>query len=84
MKLIEYRSGSSTRSMVFVGKNRFGKWVVREQNGIFGGVFATREQALKYALFKNGQHSDSILEVSREIELIFQRSAGSAWSNRSA
>lgn len=69
MKLVEYLSGSSTGSRVFVGKNRFGDWVVREQNGIFGGLFASREQALKYALCENGQHPEAILEVSREIEL---------------
>nr|WP_247485987.1 hypothetical protein [Bradyrhizobium sp. 193] len=71
MKLVEYPSGSSTGSAVFVGKNRFGNWVVLEQNGIFGGLFASREQALKYALCENGQHPEAILEVSRKIELIF-------------
>lgn len=72
MKLVEYASGGSAGSTVFVGKNRFGNWVVREQNGIFGGVFASRAQALKYALSKNGQHSESILELSREIDLFYR------------
>lgn len=67
MKLVEYLC--SAGSTVFVGKNRFGNWVVREQNGIFGGLFASREQALKYALRENGQHPEAILEVSREIEV---------------
>lgn len=72
MKLVEYASGGSVGSTVFVGKNRFGNWVVREQNGIFGGVFASRAQALKYALCENGQHSESILELSREIDLFYR------------
>ncbi|MCK1501699.1 hypothetical protein [Bradyrhizobium sp. 188] len=71
MKLVEYPSGSSAGSTVFVGKNRFGNWVVREQNGVFGGLFASRAQALKYALCENGQNPEAILEVSREIELVF-------------
>lgn len=72
MKLVEYPSGSSAGSTVFVGKNRFGNWVVREQNGIFGGLFASRAQALKYALGENGQHPEAILEVSREIDVFYR------------
>lgn len=71
MKPVEYPSASSTGSAVFVGRNRCGNWVVCEQNGFFGGLFASREQALKFALCENGQHPEAILEVSREIELIF-------------
>ncbi|MEY9104454.1 hypothetical protein ABH999_000650 [Bradyrhizobium yuanmingense] len=71
MKLVEFPSGRRKSSTVFVGKNRFGNWVVREQNGNFGGLFASRAQALKYALCENGQHPEAILEVSREIELVF-------------
>ncbi|MCA1386145.1 MULTISPECIES: hypothetical protein [unclassified Bradyrhizobium] len=70
MTLIEYPSGNSTEPIVLVGKNRFGNWVVREQNGNFGGLFASRAQALKYALCENGLHPEAIFEVSREIELI--------------
>lgn len=49
--------------------NRRGNWVAREQNGIFGGLFVSRAQALKYALFENGHCSETIFEVSYEIEL---------------
>ncbi|MGY3146398.1 hypothetical protein ACVWYQ_003397 [Bradyrhizobium sp. USDA 3397] len=69
MTLVEYPSRSCTGPRILVGKNRFGNWVVREQNDIFGGLFASREQALKYALRQNGQHPEAIIEVSREIEL---------------
>lgn len=72
MKLVEYPSGISAGSTVFVGKNRFGNWIVREQNGIFGGLFASRAQALKYALRENGQHPEAILEVSREIDVFYR------------
>jgi hypothetical protein len=36
---------------------------------LFGGLFVNRAQALKYALFENGHHPETIVEVSREIEL---------------
>lgn len=56
-------------STVFFGRNRRGNWVVREQNGAFGGLFVTRDQALKYALSKNGRHSETVIEVPYEIEI---------------
>ena len=70
MKLVEPPSCIPAASrVVFVGRNRRGNWVAREQNGIFGGLFVNRAQAFKYALFENGRHPETIVEVSREIEL---------------
>nr|WP_084788888.1 hypothetical protein [Bradyrhizobium sp. Cp5.3] len=69
MKLLEHPLCGPATSTVLVGRNRHGNWVVREQNGIFGGLFVSRNQAFKYALFENGRDPESIVEVSREIEL---------------
>ncbi|MET4323838.1 hypothetical protein [Bradyrhizobium sp. RT5a] len=84
MKLVEFPSRRSTSSTVFVGKNHLGNWVVREQHGIFGGLFASRGQALKYALCENGQHPEAIQEVSREIELVFPTVSTRRGPNKSA
>ncbi|OCK60068.1 hypothetical protein [Bradyrhizobium sp. LMTR 3] len=65
MKLVEHPSCSPTTSTIFVGRNRHGNWVAREQNGIFGGLFVNRAQAFKYALFENGHHPETIVEVPR-------------------
>ena len=69
MKLVEPPSCSSASRIVFIGKNSRGNWVVREQDGLYGGLFVNRAQAVKYALFENGHHPETIVEVSREIEL---------------
>ncbi|WP_375779172.1 hypothetical protein ACE103_09300 [Bradyrhizobium sp. ma5] len=69
IQLFEHPSRGSAPRIVFVGRNRRGNWVVREQRGSFGGLFINRAQALKYALFENGRHAESIIEVTREIEL---------------
>ena len=69
MKLVEPPSCSSASTIVFIGKNRRGNWIAREQNGLYGGLFVNRAQALKYALFENGHHPETIVELSREIEL---------------
>lgn len=69
MKLVEPPSCSPAAPTVFVGRNRRGYWVAREQNGIFGGLFVSRAQALKYALRENSDHPETIVELSHEIEL---------------
>jgi hypothetical protein len=72
LKLVEHPSCSSAAStIVFIGRNKRGNWVAREQNGFFGGLFVNREQAIKYALFENGNHRETIVELPREVELEF-------------
>ena len=69
MKIVEPPLRSSTSAIVFIGRNSRGNWVAQEQNGLYGGLFVNRAQAVKYALFENGHHPETIVEVSREIEL---------------
>ena len=79
MKLVEPPSRRLTAStVVLIGRNGKGNWVVREQNGLFGGLFVNRAAAVKYALFENGNHRETLVELPREIEfdLTFSQSAG--------
>jgi hypothetical protein len=69
VKLVEPPSCSPSSAIVFLGKNSRGNWIVQEQNGLYGGLFVNRAQAVKYALFENGRHPETIVELSREIEL---------------
>jgi hypothetical protein len=73
VKLVEPPSCSSASTIVFIGKNSRGNWVAQEQNGLYGGLFVNRAQAVKYALFENGHHPETIVEVSRGIELDMNR-----------
>jgi hypothetical protein len=69
VKLVEPPSCSPAFNVVFIGKNRRGNWVAQEQSGLYGGLFVNRVQAVRYALFENGHHPETIIELSREIEL---------------
>ncbi|GMO11133.1 MULTISPECIES: hypothetical protein [Bradyrhizobium] len=69
MKFVEPPSCSSPSTIVFIGRNGRGQWVAQEQHGLYGGLFVSRAQAIKYALFENGQHPETIVELPREIEL---------------
>jgi hypothetical protein len=77
VKLVEPPSCSSAAfPLVFIGQNHRGQWVAQEQNGLYGGLFVNRAQAVKYALFENGHHPEAIVELSREIELQMGSHAG--------
>ena len=69
MKLVETLSRGALSAVVFIGRDRRGNWVAQEQSGLFGGLFVNRAQAIKYALFENGRHPETIIELAREIEL---------------
>jgi hypothetical protein len=69
VKLVEPPSCSSASTIVFIGKNSRGHWVAQQQSGLYGGLFVNRAQAVKYALSENGHHPETIIELSREIEL---------------
>jgi hypothetical protein len=78
VKLVEPPSSVVASTIVFIGRNRRGQWVAQEQNGLYGGLFVNRAQALKYALFENGHHPETVIELSREIELDMHGSHGPA------
>jgi hypothetical protein len=78
VKLVEPPSCSSASTIVFIGKNSRGNWVAQEQNGLYGGLFVNRAQAIKYALFENGHHLETIIELPREIELDMGRAPPSS------
>jgi hypothetical protein len=69
VKLVEPPSCGSASTVVFIGKNSRGHWVARQQNGLYGGLFVSRAEAVRYALFENGHHPEAIITLSREIEL---------------
>jgi hypothetical protein len=69
VKLVEPPSCSSASTIVFIGRNSRGNWVAQEQSGLYGGLFVNRAQAVKFTLFENGHHPETIVELPREIEL---------------
>jgi len=82
VKLVEPPSCSAPSAIVFIGKNRRGNWIAQQQNGLYGGLFVSRAQAVKYALFENGGHPETIIELTREIELEMDKLAFSAAGTR--
>jgi len=60
----------STASLFLMGRDREGHWVVRDLKGQRGGLFVARKDALKYALFENGNRPQAVVMVPGVLELM--------------
>ncbi len=61
---------SCMRAALFlIGKNSHGNWVVQDQQGSRGGLFINRAEALRYAMFENGDHPEAVVMVPGVLEL---------------
>jgi hypothetical protein len=52
-----------------VGKDSQGHWVVQDQQGLRGGLFVDRAEALKFAMFENGNRPQAVIMVPGVLEL---------------
>jgi hypothetical protein len=67
---------SCTQSSIFhIGKNSRGNWVVQDEQCIRGGLFVGRVEALKYAMFENGNRPQAVVMVPGVLELDMNRKA---------
>ena len=54
---------------ILVGRNSRGVWVVQDTGGDCGGLFVDRAEALKFALFENGNRPQAVIMVPGTLEL---------------
>ena len=52
-----------------VGRDSHGNWVVQDQEGLCGGLFVDRAQAMKFAMFENGNCRQAVIMVPGILEL---------------
>jgi hypothetical protein len=64
--------------LFLIGIDRGGHWVVQDQRGLCGGLFVNRAEALKYALFENGNHPEAVIMVPGFFELDLRQDSASA------
>ena len=55
--------------LFLIGKDSHGNWVVQDQRGLQGGLFVDRAEALKFAMFENGNRPQSVIMVPGVLEL---------------
>ena len=54
-----------------IGRNGRGQWVVQDQRRLRGGLFVSRAEALKFAMFENGNRPGAAIMMPEVIELNF-------------
>jgi hypothetical protein len=59
----------SRSPLLFIGRNRRGSWVVRDQSGMRGGLFVSRTEALRYAMFEADYCPQAIVMATGFLEL---------------
>jgi hypothetical protein len=60
---------SSRSQLFFIGKDSRGNWVVQDQQGVRGGLFIDRAEALRFAMFENGHRPQAVVMVPGVLEL---------------
>ena len=56
-------STARAKSLFRVGRNSRGNWVVQDQSGLCGGMFVNRTEAVKFAMFENGNRPQAVIMV---------------------
>jgi hypothetical protein len=77
-------SSSRAKSLFRVGKNSRGNWVVQDQTGLCGGMFVNRAEAVKFAMFENGNRPQAVIMVPGILELDLSRQPRAAGASASA
>ena len=63
-------SCSAVRPRLFrIGRDSHGRWVAQDQHGLCGGLFVDRTEALKFAMFENGNCPQAVIIVPGVLEL---------------
>ena len=66
---VEPPSTARAKSLFRVGRNSRGNWVVQDQSGLCGGMFVNRTEAVKFAMFENGNRPQAVIMVPGILEL---------------
>jgi hypothetical protein len=62
-------STARAKSLFRVGRNSRGNWVVQDQSGLCGGMFVNRTEAVKFAMFENGNRPQAVIMVPGILDL---------------
>jgi len=63
------RPSCPQHSLFMIGKDSRGNWVVQDQRGKCGGLFVDRVNALRFAMFENGNKPQAVVMVPGVFEL---------------
>ena len=56
--------------LFLIGKDSCGHWVGRDQAGLWGGLFVSRSEAIRFAMRENGCPAGAVIMVPGILELM--------------
>ena len=65
-------------TIFLIGRNSRGQWIARARDGLYGGLFVSRADAVRYALFENGHRPEAIVDITGIVELLSRASSEQA------
>jgi hypothetical protein len=71
IKLVEpepLRTAVKLLTSFLIGRSASGSWVVRDPDGLYGGLFISRTEAIRYAMFEGGHRSQAVIMVPGALE----------------
>jgi hypothetical protein len=77
------RPPQSRSSRFFIGTDRRGNWVVRDEAALRGGLFVNGSEALHFAMLENGRRPKAVIMVPGILEFSIDVPAKAAAANDS-
>ena len=56
-------------SCLYIGQDRFGRWVVRDAQCLCGGLFANQKEAIRFAMYECERRPQSVIMLPNGLEL---------------
>jgi hypothetical protein len=70
--LSQVDTAAPSQTLNFVlGRDSGGHWIVLEMRGLYGGIFTTKDAAVRYAKFESADRGGILLITPEPIELKF-------------
>ena len=63
------KSTSAIGSCLYIGQDRFGRWVVRDAQCLCGGLFANQPEAIRFAMYECQRRPQSVIMLPDGLEL---------------
>ena len=62
-------SSAVNASCLFIGQDRGGHWVVKDAQSLCGGLFANRNEAIRFAMYECQRRPQSVIMLPNGLEL---------------
>ena len=62
-------ASAASLSCLFVGRDRAGHWVVKDARSLCGGLFANRNEAIRFAMYECQRRPQSVIMLPDGLEL---------------